>query len=154
MLIGLDSLLTGDLLWTLASMGHGDDLAIVDANHPAERIARVTNSGRLITCPALPIARVVRAVLSVLPIDHAVIDPIRRMFVADRPEDWPAVQREVQIEVDRVRRPPIPMSGIDRFAFYAAAEKCFAVIQVGDPRPYGCFLVRKGVVAGERPTLA
>lgn len=38
--------------------------------------------------------------------------------------------------------------GIERFAFYDAAKAAFAVVQVGDPRLYGCFLFRKGVIAG------
>ena len=57
MLKGIDPLLTADLLWVLDAMGHGDDLAIVDGNHPAERIARATASGKLIRVPALPMAR-------------------------------------------------------------------------------------------------
>ena len=35
MLKSIDPILTPDLLWLLASMGHGDDLVVVDANHPA-----------------------------------------------------------------------------------------------------------------------
>ena len=42
-----------------------------------------------------------------------------------------------------------PLAVIERFAFYEAARRAFAVVQVGDPRPYGCFLLRKGVIAGE-----
>ena len=41
-----------------------------------------------------------------------------------------------------------PLAGIERHAFYAAARGAFAVVQCLDPRPYGCFLVRKGVIAG------
>ena len=52
MLKGIDPVLSADLLWVLAAMGHGDDLALVDANHPAERIARATVTGRLVGCPA------------------------------------------------------------------------------------------------------
>ena len=40
MLKGLDPLLTGDLLQVLADMGHGDEIAIVDANFPAATMAR------------------------------------------------------------------------------------------------------------------
>ena len=47
MLKTLDPVLSADLLWILAAMGHGDDLALVDANHPAETIARATTSGRM-----------------------------------------------------------------------------------------------------------
>ncbi len=40
MLKSIDPIQTPDLLWLLASMGHSDDLVVVDANHPATRIAR------------------------------------------------------------------------------------------------------------------
>jgi L-fucose mutarotase len=32
---------------------------------------------------------------------------------------------------------------------YEGAKAAFAVVQVGDLRPYGCFLLRKGIIAGE-----
>jgi L-fucose mutarotase len=35
MLIGLDPILSPELLATLRMMGHGDDIAIVDGNYPA-----------------------------------------------------------------------------------------------------------------------
>ena len=46
MLRGLDPLLTPDLLHALASMGHGDTIAVVDTNFPAAATAR-----RLILLP-------------------------------------------------------------------------------------------------------
>lgn len=147
MLKGIDPLLTADLLWVLDAMGHGDDLAVVDANHPAERIARATVSGKLVRVPALPMARAVRAILSVLPIDDFHPDPIRRMEVVDARLEWPEVQREVQDEIERALGTGAPMAGLERYAFYEAAMAAFAVVQVGDPRPYGCFLLRKGVIA-------
>ncbi|MFX5126523.1 RbsD/FucU domain-containing protein, partial [Acinetobacter baumannii] len=53
MLKSIDPILTPDLLWLLASMGHGDDLVFVDANHPAARIAQATASQRLIRLPGM-----------------------------------------------------------------------------------------------------
>jgi L-fucose mutarotase len=147
MLKSIDPLLSADLLWVLAAMGHGDDLALVDANHPAERIARSTATGRLIRLPGLSMAQVARAILSVLPIDDFLPDPVRRMQVVGDPDTWPEVQKQVQAELD----PPLVLRGIERFAFYEAAKASFAVVQVGDPRPYGCFLFRKGVIAGGQP---
>jgi len=55
----------------------------------------------------------------------------------------------VQRELDRTLGRPAPLAGLERFAFYDQARSAFAVVQVGDPRPYGCFLLRKGVIAGE-----
>ncbi len=147
MLKSIDPVLTADLLWVLAAMGHGDDLALVDANHPAERIARATVSGRLIRLPGLPMARAAKAILSVLPIDDFEPNPIRRMQVVGDPDSIPAVQRETQAAMSAAGFQGA-LAGIDRFAFYDAAKAGFAVVQVGDPRPYGCFLLRKGVIAG------
>jgi L-fucose mutarotase len=147
MLKGIDPVLCADLLWILDSMGHGDDLALVDANHPAERIARATISGKLVRLPGLTMARAARAILSVLPIDDFEPSPIRRMEVVGDPQAVPEVQAEVQKEVDAALKAKAPMPGIERFAFYEAAKKSFAVVQVGDARPYGCFLLRKGIIA-------
>ena len=76
MLIGLDPLLTPDLLHALASMGHGDEIAIVDANFPAAACAR-----RLVALDAAGAPEILRAVLSVMPLDHAVPHPARVMQV-------------------------------------------------------------------------
>jgi L-fucose mutarotase len=150
MLRNIDPLLTPDLLWILAAMGHGDDLALVDGNHPAERIARTTSSGRLVQLPGLTMGRVAAAILSVLPIDDFVDDPVRRMEVVGDAAAIPEVQLEVQQEIDRACSKHIAMVGLERFAFYEAAAKAFAVVQVGDLRPYGCFLLRKGVITPSR----
>ncbi|MBS0560792.1 MAG: fucose-binding protein [Proteobacteria bacterium] len=151
MLKGIDPVLTPDLLWVLAAMGHGDDLALVDANHPAARIAKDTTFGRVVELPGIGMARAARAVLSLLPLDDFVPDPVRRMEVVGDPAALPVVQQEVQAEVRRVLPAAPAMAGVDRFAFYDLAKSAFAVVQVGDPRPYGCFLIRKGVIAGEKP---
>ena len=149
MLKSLDPVLSADLLWVLAAMGHGDDLALVDANHPAETIASSTTSGRLIRLPGLTMQRAARAILSVLPIDDFEPEPARRMLVVGDAAAIPEVQRAVQSEIDKALGRPAPLAGIERFAFYDQARRAFAVVQVGDPRPYGCFLLRKGVIAGE-----
>ena len=151
MLKGIDPLLSADLLWVLAAMGHGDDLAVVDGNHPAETIARATTSGRLIRLPGIAMDRAIGAILSVLPVDDFEPEPLRRMLVVGSPETIPVIQSEVQTVIDRALGRPSPMAGIERFAFYAAARKSFAVVQCSDPRPYGCFLIRKGVIAGDKP---
>jgi L-fucose mutarotase len=149
MLKSIDPVLTPDLLWTLAAMGHGDDLALVDANHPAARIARSTASGKLIELPGLSMARAARAILSVLPLDDFTPDPVRRMLVVGDADAVPDVQKSVQAEIDAASARKIQMAGIERFAFYEAAKASFAIVQAGDPRGYGCFLFRKGVVFGD-----
>jgi len=152
MLNGLDPVLSPDLLWVLAAMGHGDDLALVDGNHPAETVVRPTASGRLVRLPGLTMERAARAILSVLPLDDFEPNPVRRMEVVGDPGAVPDVQRAVQREIDAAVGRSLPLAGIERYAFYAKAKASFAVVQVGDPRPYGCFLFRKGVIAALNPS--
>lgn len=148
MLKTIDPILGPDLLWLLAAMGHGDDLAVVDANHPAETIARATTSGRIVRLPGLAMAEVVRAILTVLPIDDFEPEPIRRMLVVGDAAAVPAVQEEVEAVVTASQAAPTPLPGIERFAFYEAARKAFGVVQVGDARPMAASCSRKGVIAG------
>jgi L-fucose mutarotase len=148
MLKSIDPLLNADFLWILAAMGHGDDLALVDANHPADRVASHCIVKKPLRITASNMADVARAMLSVFPIDDFTPDPVRRMQVVDAPHELPTIQREVQRVVDQAVGRSLPMIGIERYAFYEAAKQSFAVVQVGDARPYGCFLLRKGVIAG------
>jgi L-fucose mutarotase len=146
MLKHIDPLLTPDLLWVLASMGHGDDLALVDANFPADSVAAATSSRRLLRLPGLRTGAVVRAILSVLPLDDFVPAPVRRMEVVGEPDTVTPVQQEVKDVVSQCLGRPAVLQGLERFAFYDTARKAFAVVQVGDGRPYGDFLFRKGVI--------
>lgn len=146
MLQGIDPLLSPDLLYLLAAMGHGDEIALVDANHPAETVAATTTSKRLVRLPGIAIEDATRAILSVLPLDSYVDAPVRRMEVVGDPAQWPAAQLAVQTVLEKLPSAPVAVAGLERFAFYEAARSAFAVIQVGDNRPYGCFLFRKGVI--------
>ena len=64
MLKGIPPLLTPDLLHALASMGHGDAIAIVDANFPSASVG-----GRVITVAGAGAHAVLAAVLEVFPLD-------------------------------------------------------------------------------------
>ena len=144
MLIGINPLLNADVLYTLRAMGHGDDLIIADTNFPSDSVARETVLGEVLRIDANA-AEVVRAVLSLYPIDTFVDDSAARMEVVDEPKTILPVMQEVQKEVSSVGGPKKMMS-IERYAFYERAKKAYAVIQTGERRFYGCFAFRKGVV--------
>ncbi len=38
------------------------------------------------------------------------------------------------------------MAALERFAFYEAARQSFVVFRTSDPGPYGCFIIKKGVI--------
>jgi L-fucose mutarotase len=146
MLKGIDPLLNADVLQALAAMGHGDDLIIADANFPADAIGRATTIGRPLRIDA-PSGAVARAVLSLYPLDSFVDDAAARMQIVGRPDEIAPVQIEVQAEIDAAEGKSWPMIGIERYAFYERAKKAYCVIQTGELRVYGCFALRKGVIA-------
>jgi L-fucose mutarotase len=149
MLKGIDHRLNADVLGTLRAMGHGDYVVVVDTNFPADSIARQTVAGRLLRMENLTAAQAVQAVLSVMPLDTFVPDFAGRMEVVGDPDALPEVQVEVQAEVDRAEGQPRPLPGVERFAFYDLARGAYAVIQTGERRFYGCFMLRKGVIGPE-----
>ncbi len=149
MLKGLDHRLNAEMLFCLRAMGHGDMLLLVDANFPAEALARQTVTGRVLRVETPTAAGAAGAILSLLPLDTFVADFAGRMQVVGAPDEVPTVQAEVQAAVDLAEGRARPLPGIDRFAFYDLAKSAFAVVQTGERRFYGCFMFRKGVIAPE-----
>ena len=146
MLKNIDPLLSPDLLQVLAAMGHGDDLVVVDANFPADAVARQTVTGKLIRLDGVDVVQAIRAILSVYPLDSFVEAPAQRMEIAGAPDEVPEVQQEVQREIDDAEGQSLPMGSIERFAFYEEAKKAYAVVATTEGRAYGCFLLKKGVI--------
>ncbi len=137
MLTGIDPLLTPDLLRALAAMGHGDELAIVDANYPAAA------SGRsVIALPGLPATRVLQAVLSVLPLDDFTD---AALAVMRDPGGEPPILGEFRVLAAQVGYAG-GLEQVERFAFYDRARAAFSVVATGERRLYGNILMRKGVI--------
>ena len=139
MLRGLDPLLTPDLLHALGSMGHGDTIAVVDANFPAAASAR-----RLIVLPGVDAPAVLGAILTLLPIDNFEPDPIMVMQVVGDPDATPDPVRDFNVILSRHAVPP-PVA-IERHAFYRIAAASFVIVQTGERRFYGNIVLRKGVI--------
>ncbi len=149
MLKGIDNRLNAEVLATLRAMGHGDVLIVADTNFPSDSVARATVTGRLLRMENLSSAQAMQAILSVLPLDTFVDDFAGRMEVVGKPLEIPPVQAEVQATIDAAEGRPRPMIGVERFAFYDMARAAYAVIQTGERRFYGCFMLRKGVIPPE-----
>ena len=141
MLKNLDPILSPELLSVLAAMGHGDELAIVDANFPAVSMAR-----RLVRLDGLGATHVLEAVLSVLPLDDFVDSPVAVMQVVGEPETIPEPVREFQQAVNHAEAKSIKISPIDRFDFYDRSRAAFAIVATGETRLYGNVLLKKGVI--------
>lgn len=146
MLKGIDPILNADVLHVLKSMGHGDELVLADMNFPSDSIARQTVYGRLLKLENVSAGRAAEAILSLMPLDSFVEHPARRMEIVGKPDEVPPVQQEVQQAIDAAEGRSWPMGSIERFAFYEVAKRAYAVIQTGERRFYGCFVLTKGVL--------
>jgi L-fucose mutarotase len=146
MLKGINPRLSAEIVHVLMLMGHGDDLVICDVNHPAASIAADTTHGRLIDMAGCDIPTGAAAILSLMPLDSFVTAPVSRMQVVGDPAAQMPVFARMQAVIDAAEGRPVPMQALERFAFYAAARRAFCIIRTADSGPYGCFILKKGVI--------
>ena len=146
MLKGIDQRLSAEVVHILMLMGHGDDLVLADVNHPAATIAAETTYGRLIDMAGCDIPTAARAILTLMPLDTFVDAPISRMQVVGDPTAEMPIFARMQAVADSAEGRPIGMQALERFAFYDAAKRSFAIIRTADSGPYGCFILKKGVI--------
>jgi L-fucose mutarotase len=146
MLKNIDPLLTPALLHVLASMGHGDEIVIADANFTAHSLA---GSRPLVDLPGAGVRRAVRAVMTLLPLDQYVAQPVAYMHVGDQPPDYrSALQRDVIADlVTGGHATSDQCEAIERFAFYARVKHAFAIVHTGELQPYANFILKKGVIS-------
>ena len=146
MLKGISPILGADLLWVLEAMGHGDDLVLVDRNFPADSVARHTVTGKLIRLDGVDCSAAAQAILALFPLDSFVDAPIQRMEVVGEPETLLEVHQDLLAAAREAEGQEVAMASLERHAFYDAARKSYAVVQTTEARPYGCFLLKKGVI--------
>lgn len=144
MLKNISPLLTPQLLYGLAKLGHGDDVALVDANFPADRIADQAQA-LLVQLPGLSTSQVLQAVLSVLPLDAFDTPNTWTMQVVGDAQAVPVAVAEFRQHL-RTQGEAAPGS-LERFAFYEQARTARLVVQTGDLRKYANILLRKGVIS-------
>lgn len=134
MLLGIDPLLTGELLAALDAMGHSDAVCLADAHFPAERLA-----DRYLDLPGVSATDLLRAVCTVLPLDDA---PALDLMTAADGSVLPVQEELIEaagLDHDRVRF-------VDRHGFYDIAGASYLIVRTGETRTYGNAIVRKGVV--------
>ena len=146
MLKNIPPLLTPDALHALASMGHGDDVAIVDANFPAARVAQL-GGARLVQLAGATATEVLKAVLQVLPLDSFVPDAAWTMQAVGNASAVPEPVAEFAIALGQAGEKPAV--ALERYAFYAQAQAAFVILRTGEQRKYGNILLRKGVISSD-----
>lgn len=140
MLIGLPAILGPDLLYTLRAMGHGDEIALVDGNYPAQADAR-----RLVRADGHAIIALLEAILTVLPLDRATPHAIFRAALNND-----AAQRgpiHLSIDATCARLVPgflvHPLSGDD---LYPRIRQAHTIVATSETALFANVILRKGVI--------
>lgn len=140
MLKGLDPLLTPELIYALRAMGHGDEIAIVDANFPAE------SAGPDVVRLDADAVRALDAVLSVMPLDTFVPEACWRMQVVGDPSSEQPIFAAFRDVIAKREGSQFKLADLERFAFYERASRCFAIVSTGERRLYGNIILKKGII--------
>jgi len=145
MLIKIDPILSPELLFTLRTMGHGDKLVLADANFPANSMNK-----NVIRLDGVNIKDAAKAILSVFPLDSFIVSQggtaANRMEVDDNPNELTETHKEFIKVVKDVSGESWKVGSIERQSFYNEAKKSYAIVTTTDARPFGCFILTKGVI--------
>ncbi|MDB5539971.1 MAG: ribose transporter [Devosia sp.] len=143
MLKGIPPILGPDLLYILRAMGHGDEIAIVDANYPGD-----SAGPQLVRLDGLSAGDVLDAVLTIMPLDTFVDEQAFGMEVVGDGNKREATHQDFD-KLIRKHEPTMKLSLLERFAFYERVHGAYAIVQTGERRLYGNVLLKKGIVRPE-----
>ena len=140
MLKGIDPLLGPELLMILRAMGHGDEIAVVDGNYPAD-----TDATRLVRMDGHSATALADAILSVMPLDEFVKESAFRPAANNDPKRNEPVFAEFEAIVAK-HEPKQKISVLVGSDFYDRVKACYAIVATGERRLYGNLVLRKGVI--------
>jgi L-fucose mutarotase len=141
MLRYIDPILSPELLAILRQMGHGDEIAIVDANFPS-----VTMGKRAVRADGVTATRMAEAILKLMPLDQFETDTAFFMRQVHAPNELAPVCVEFEGLVKHYGEGKFGLTPLERFAFYDRVRACFAVVATAERRLYGNLILKKGVL--------
>jgi L-fucose mutarotase len=146
MLKGIDPLLSADLLKILREMGHGDEVAVVDANFTATTLGAGKPVIRLM---GADLRAACCAILSVLPLDTEVSHAVGFMKMSDTPDGFVSQTQQHVIDLVASNDTHAQCQAIERFAFYERVKAVYAIVQTSEMQPFANFIFTKGVIIDE-----
>jgi L-fucose mutarotase len=141
MLIGLPAILGPELLYTLRAMGHGDEIALVDGNYPAQDHAR-----RLVRADGHGLLALLDAILRVLPLDRSVPHAILRAAAGNDP----GRADPIHLEIDaccRTLAPGFVPVALDGASLYPRIRAAHTIVATSETALFANVILRKGVIA-------
>jgi len=146
MLLKIDSNCSPELLYCLAQMGHGDELVIADRNFPATSTALQTCFQKVIPMPGFSALAAIKTITSLLPLDGFVDHAAVRMEIDGAPKEMNETHTAVFSFLKTIMPEGAGLGHISRLEFYERARRAYAVVRTSEDIPYGCYILRKGVI--------
>jgi len=143
-LLGIKPCISPKLLYTLACMGHGDEIVIVDAFYPSH-----SRNANVIRCDGTSAAELLDGIMSLMNPDSYVDAPIVMMEPANGDPLDPQVEADFRAMIDRYWPETPPITRMERQSFLTRSTKAFAIVQTGETRKYGNIILTKGVIPVE-----
>ncbi|KAK6185341.1 hypothetical protein SNE40_007595 [Patella caerulea] len=144
----IPKVLSPELLYVLADMGHGDDIVLADAHFPSSAICKC-NRAKLVRCDGLPIPQLLEGILQLLPLDPYVPQPVGVMDPVPSDKEKgitkPPIWDTYFSSINKSEGKEISVEKIERFEFYERAKKAFAVVHTGETAIYGNIILKKGL---------
>ncbi|MDR2247287.1 MAG: L-fucose mutarotase [Treponema sp.] len=141
MLIGINPVISPELLDALFRMGHGDEIVLADAFFPGDSF-----NSRVIRADGIRIPALLEGILALINLDSYVPHPVVMMAAASGDSLDPAVETSYRAVIDRLWPGTPPTERIERFAFYERTKPAYAVVMTGETVKYGNIILKKGVI--------
>jgi len=147
MLKGIPSNISSDLLKALADMGHGDLIVVADDFYPP--ITKTPN-GLSIHAKGNTAAEMIESILKLMPLDVDYCEhPVLYMcpdedsgIIMEQNDVW----GDVIYAVEQSGHKAECVGKIERTKFYEKASGAYITLCTSEQRPYGCFILQKGVM--------
>ena len=141
MLIGINPVISPELLDVLFRMGHGDEIVLADAFFPGDSM-----NSRVIRADGIRVPALLDGILALMNLDSYVPYPVAMMAPVPGDNLDENVEKSYRAVIDR-RWPGTPaIERVERFAFYERTKKAFAVVMTGETVKYGNIILKKGVI--------
>lgn len=139
MLKGINKIISPDLLYILAKMGHGDEIVISDGNFPGESIGKI-----VLRSDGTGVPELLRAILELMPLDQYDNNVyLMDKTAQDKDLHVPIWDEYRKIVAEHTDKEPV---FLERFEYYERAKKAYAVVVTGESAIYANVILKKGVV--------
>ena len=140
MLIGINPVISPELLDALFRMGHGDEIVLADAFFPGDSVNK-----KVIRADGIKIPALLDGILSLINLDSYVDAPVIMMAAVPGDTLDETTEKAYRAVIDKKWPGTPPVKRIERFSFYEQSKKAFAVVMTGETIKYGNIILKKGV---------